>query len=71
MMSEETGGWGGGFATAYRNGAQAHRDGKRERTNPYWDLRTDRGSVTFSRAWQHAWRDGWRSAAPTPEGGDE
>lgn len=50
------------FASAFEKGATARLVGKPQSTNPYPDYRTDRGSVTFSRAFARYWQDGWEAA---------
>jgi hypothetical protein len=50
------------FDGAYDKGQRAFADGKPRSDNPYGDQRTDRGSVTFARAFYRAWDDGWREA---------
>ena len=52
----------GGFRTAWRKGWEARQEGLPRSRNPYLDLRTDRGSITFSRAWRNTWDDGWLAA---------
>jgi len=47
---------------AYRKGAQAFKDGLKERNCPYEDHRTYHGAVTFSRAFIKAWLTGYRAA---------
>ena len=44
--------------TAFRKGMTARRDGAGRLENPYRDLRTDRGGVTFSRAFRKRWFEG-------------
>lgn len=48
------------FDAAYDKGAIAAAAGDAESDCPYQDKRTDRGSVTFSRAWRKAWLKGFR-----------
>ncbi len=48
------------FAAAYDKGAAAYDEGRPLDACPYRDHRTDRGHITFSRAFRAAWRDGWR-----------
>lgn len=50
------------FVSAFEKGANARLAGKPASTNPYPDYRTDRGSVTFSRAFARYWQDGWTAA---------
>lgn len=50
------------FASAFEKGAQARLAGRAKSSNPYPDHRTDRGSVTFSRALARYWREGWDAA---------
>lgn len=50
------------FASAFHKGAAARVAGKPANHNPYPDYRTDRGSVTFSRAFARYWQDGWETA---------
>lgn len=45
--------------SVYRKGAVAAIEGKGLDAQPYGDHRTDRGGVTFSRAFQRAWAEGW------------
>lgn len=45
---------------AFNKGRDARRIGKRLEDCPYYDHRTGRGSVTFSRGFIAAWRDGWQ-----------
>ncbi len=45
---------------AMEKGRQARRSGLSEYSNPYPDLRTERGSITFSRAFRRFWVEGWR-----------
>jgi hypothetical protein len=47
------------MASAYRKGALAAIEGKKLTDCPYLDHRTNRGSVTFSRAFERAWCEGW------------
>lgn len=49
--------------TAQQNGCKAWDAGKSLDDCPYPDLRTDRGSVTWSRSFRRAWIKGWRSRA--------
>lgn len=55
--------------TAKRKGQQAFLDGIPVSACPYRDKRTDRGAVTWSRAYRSAWLAGWhaasRDSAPT------
>lgn len=46
---------------AFRRGWHAFLEG--ENVCPYLDKRTDRGHVTFSRAYARLWREGYRRAA--------
>lgn len=46
---------------ARRKGVEAARMGKPESACPYADHRTDRGTITYSRAFMRAWFDGYRS----------
>ena len=59
---------------AKQKGREAARAGKREWDCPYPDYRTDRGGVTFSRAFRRAWLKGFREVAGSqgapPPGGD-
>lgn len=48
------------FEAARRKGLVAALNGQPESDNPYGDERTNRGSVTFARAFWRAWREGWR-----------
>lgn len=50
------------FASAFTKGATARLAGQPASNNPYPDYRTDRGSVTFSRAFARYWREGWEAA---------
>lgn len=50
------------FASAFEKGATARLAGQPASNNPYPDYRTDRGSVTFSRAFARYWREGWDAA---------
>lgn len=67
------------LAAAYRKGWEAGRQGAAAAANPYADLRTGRGCVTFSRAFRRRWEDGRRDAAegkprmvyPKPHGADD
>lgn len=45
--------------TAYMKGYNAAKNGESKDVCPYDDLRTDRGTITFSRAFIQAWKDGW------------
>lgn len=47
------------FAGAYRKGVAARRDGIPRVSNPYFDHRTARGSITFSRSFRRWWWRGW------------
>lgn len=47
------------FFGAYKKGRKARAEGRPITTCPYGDLRTDRGGVTFSRAFIRAWKNGW------------
>jgi len=49
------------FRGARKKGFEARRAGK-PKVSPYGDTRTDRGSVTFSRAFHRAWIEGWETA---------
>lgn len=48
--------------SAWKKGALAAVEGKPLSACPYWDHRTYRGGVTFSRAFQRAWCEGWHKA---------
>jgi ribosome modulation factor len=48
------------FLAAYNRGARDGKIGKTTHDCPYQDIRTDRGSVTFSRAFRGYWLAGWR-----------
>lgn len=48
--------------SARAKGSAAQAAGQPVTSNPYGDARTDRGSVTFARAFHRAWRDGWETA---------
>ncbi len=50
------------FVSAFEKGANARLAGKPASTNPYPDYRTDRGSVTFARAYWRHWKHGWEAA---------
>lgn len=50
------------FDAAKRKGANARRAGMDETANPYVDLRTGKGAITFARAFRRAWSEGWREA---------
>lgn len=58
-------GWGAPYRgnramqSVYRKGAVAAIEGKPLAACPYEDHRTDRGGVTFSRAFQRSWAEGW------------
>ena len=47
---------------AFVKGYDARFDGTRSSANPYPDRRTDRGAVTWSRAFRRAWLAGWQAA---------
>jgi len=47
------------FRAAYEKGIGAAREDVPREDNPYLDWRTDRGSVTFSRAFRRYWFRGW------------
>jgi hypothetical protein len=49
------------FWGARKKGFEARRAGK-PKVSPYGDTRTDRGSVTFSRAFHRVWIEGWEAA---------
>jgi len=49
------------FQAAYNKGRKARIDGKPKRS-PYSDWDTDRGSVTWSRAFIRYWEKGWEDA---------
>ena len=51
-----------GFRGAFRRGYLARVDGEPSHRNPYDDLRTSRGGITYSRAFMRAWYDGWTAA---------
>ena len=51
-----------GLAGAFRKGAHAATEGKVLTDCPYYDHRTMRGGVTFSRAFEKAWCEGWHVA---------
>lgn len=55
------------FLAAYRKGRDAKLAGK-PRVSPYYDQRTHRGSVTYSRAFNRYWLQGWDSAVGEREG---
>lgn len=50
---------------AERKGAEARRAGRPRRANPYPDLRTNKGAITWSRAFRTAWDSGWTKADRT------
>jgi hypothetical protein len=45
---------------ARTKGRLARRAGLPITKNPYLDVRTTRGAVTFSRAFLRAWNNGWK-----------
>ena len=47
---------------AYHKGARAAAQGLSSEHCPYPDKRTNRGSVTFSRAFRRAWMAGYQDA---------
>jgi len=66
--------WTGGFLGAWRKGYAAARWDRLRGAkcgaarSPYTDWRTDRGAITFARAWGKAWREGYDAgwkAGPT------
>lgn len=52
-----------GLNSAYRRGVAAFAAGLALASNPYPDLRTAAGKVTFSRAYRNAWQGGWVAAS--------
>jgi ribosome modulation factor len=48
--------------TAFKRGWNAGIRGEPLTCNPYPDRRTERGNVTFSRAYRRRWLCGWRAA---------
>jgi len=49
------------FQSAWEKGRKAGLAGEPSSSNPYWDHRTLRGGVTFSRAFQRYWNEGWKA----------
>ena len=47
--------------TAERKGRNAARAGRTEEDCPYKDRRTERGAITWSRAFRRAWFKGFRN----------
>jgi ribosome modulation factor len=45
--------------TAFQRGYEDGFKGKSKSSNPYPDIRTEGGQVTFSRAFRNAWQEGW------------
>lgn len=50
------------YVGAYKKGVEAYRQQVPLRLCPYPDHRTNRGSITFSRAFRRAWFEGWHDA---------
>jgi len=51
---------------AYKKGLEAGLD-RKEKSNPYYDVRNRRGGVTFSRAFFKQWECGFRAGMSIPD----